>query len=425
MKTVTTLAFASLVALVAVPARAEEEGAALATALAIQERVIAAVDLVRPAFVGVGGGSGVCITPDGWILTNHHVAGSGEKWQVTFPSTKTYVARRVGTDERGDICLLKVETPPPEGLPYRPLGDSDALRIGDHAIAVGNPYLLGGEDAQPTVTLGIVSAVHRYQGGYSDCIQTDAPINPGNSGGPLFNMAGEVVGINGRVAVRFGDRVNSGVGFALPPNQLKNFLPLLMKGGEVPHGSLQGLRTSRGNTNGRGVIVQSVDAGSDAEKAGFKKGDRILRIGPYEVTENNRYLGIIGTYPAGTEVEFFVERGNLAVALKAPLASRRGGDSAPALAPDSPFLGIRSNAEFEGPGVEIEQVVKGTGAEAAGIQSGDVILEIDGKAVESPEDLGTHIRGRKVGEVLKMKLRRGTNVVEVEAKIGRYGDRKE
>lgn len=232
----------------ALPARAEDapplllegdhhagaEDDALKAALRLEKLIESTAARVVPAFVFVGGGSGVLISSDGWFLTNHHVAGERPDWQVTLPGGFIYKAEVVGYDVSGDICLCKIKNA--KDLPYVELGDSDVIRPGEGVIAVGNPFMLGSMDFQPTVSFGVVSAMHRFQQNYADAIQTDAAVNPGNSGGPLFTIDGKLIGINGRIDTRFRNRVNTGIGLAIPINQIKNFMRVLKKGGYVRHG---------------------------------------------------------------------------------------------------------------------------------------------------------------------------------------------
>ncbi|MDF1662236.1 MAG: trypsin-like peptidase domain-containing protein, partial [Planctomycetota bacterium] len=180
-----------------------------------EKKLVALVKRIRPAVIAIGGGSGVIISEDGWVLTNHHVAGNEDKtWTIRLPGGRFYDAKITGKDVIGDITLLKITTK--DKLPFLPLANSDRVKVGEWVFAMGNPWGFAGVKNLPTVSLGVVSAVHRFQGGYGDAIQTDAPINPGNSGGPLINFKGEVIGINGRIAFRFGQRSNTGVGFAIP-----------------------------------------------------------------------------------------------------------------------------------------------------------------------------------------------------------------
>src|SRR6516165_9369931 len=212
---------------------------------------VAVIDKVKPSVVaifgpgGQGGGSGVLIDKDGYALTNFHVVeGSGPVMQCGLPDGVLYDAALVGLDKVGDVALIKL-LPQKKGqdFPFAVLGDSDKVKAGDWSMAMGNPFLLA-TDFTPTVTFGLVSGVHRYQypAGtlleYTDCIQVDASINPGNSGGPLFNMAGELIGINGRISLEKRGRVNVGVGYAISINQIKNFMGQLRAGLDTDHASL-------------------------------------------------------------------------------------------------------------------------------------------------------------------------------------------
>ena len=191
---------------------------------------------------GRGGGSGVVISPDGFALSNFHVTrGAGNAMKVGMADGILYDAVIVGIDPVGDVALIKLIGR--EDFPYAVMADSDKVRQLDPCFAAGNPFLLA-NDFQVTVTFGIVSGVNRYQypSGtlleYADCIQTDAAINPGNSGGPLFNMQGEIIGINGRGSFEKRGRVNVGVGYAISINQIKNFLGYLKSGRIVDHATL-------------------------------------------------------------------------------------------------------------------------------------------------------------------------------------------
>ena len=255
-----------------------------------------------------------------------------------------------------------------------------------------------------------------------DFIQIDAAINPGNSGGPLFNFDGDVVGINGRVAVRFGNRVNTGVGYAIPSNQIQRFLPRFKKGGEVPHGTIEGLQLEQEGAN---AVIRGVEARSPAARAGFKTGDRIVRIGALPVNGVNRYHGLLGAYPAGDEVEVGITRGEQVLTIRVALSPLRASGGGTDMPPNTPFLGIQMNQDYEGEGIEIYTVITGTEAEKAGLKAGDVILEVDGKKIESTQDLSGAIRAKKIGDSLALRVARGGEDLQIEAKIGRYGDRGE
>ncbi len=404
-------------AFVAAPGALRAEDAALSRAKEIEKEIVEIVTKISPAYVVIGGGSGVVISADGWMLTNHHVAGSkkpGDYWRIKLPggqSGKRYRAKMVGTDPRGDISVLKIEADHP--LPFCPLADSDAVRVGDPVIALGNPFGFA-QDASPTVTLGVVSATHRYQGGYSDAIQVDAPINPGNSGGPSLNLQGQVIGINGRVAVRFGNRVNTGVGYAIPANQIKNFMAKFKAGGVVEHGFLGGV-TFRDHEKGNdGARVARVRPGTSAAQAGLKVGDIIVGMNEYEIPNAARLNGVIGTYPAGTEATLKVQRGDATKDLTVSLDSRPQGQNAP-------FLGVRMNQELPegGKGVEVEEVINGSAAEKAGMQSGDIILKLAGKETNSSESISEAIGGHKIGDEIEIVVQRGEEVLTLKATLGR------
>jgi serine protease Do len=281
-----------------------------------QRKLQKLIKKVTPAFVFIGGGSGVCISKDGYIITNHHVAGMAKKWRVVI-NKKRYRAKLIGWDKSGDIALLKVENPPQE-LPYLELGDSDKIEVGQSVIAVGNPFMLGSQNWEPTVTYGIISAVYRFVGGgyaYAAAIQTDAQINPGNSGGPLITMDGKIVGINGMIHMRFFTRVNTGIGFAVPSNQIKRFLPFLRKGGRVYHGCIDGLIVADVDDPayevaeaGEGVLVAGVTTNTPAAEAGFEPGDIITQIEGYRIFNRNRFHTILWTYPEGTTVKVKYKR---------------------------------------------------------------------------------------------------------------------
>lgn len=263
------------------------------------ERVRSTVLAVFPAS-GEGGGSGVVISADGYALTNFHVvSGAGEHLKCGMADGKLYDAVLVGLDPTGDIALLKLFGR--DDFPHAELGDSDALRVGDEALVMGNPFLLAA-DYQPTVTYGIISGTHRYQypAGtvleYADCIQTDASINPGNSGGPLFNGQGQLVGINGRGSFEKRGRVNVGVGYAISINQIKNFLGQLKGGRIVDHATLGAVVST--DPDGR-VIVTDILEESDAYRRGLRYGDEIISFGGRTISTVNAFKNALGIFPQG------------------------------------------------------------------------------------------------------------------------------
>jgi S1-C subfamily serine protease len=283
-----------------------------------ENKRIAAVAKVKPAVVAVfspggqGGGSGVLISDDGYALTNFHVVeGSGPVMQCGLPDGVLYDGVLVGLDKVGDVALIKL-LPKKEGqkFPFAKMGDSDKLKAGDWSMAMGNPFLLA-TDFTPTVTYGMISGVHRYQypAGtlleYTDCIQVDASINPGNSGGPLFNADGELVGINGRGSFEKRGRVNSGVGYAISINQIKNFLGHLKAGLDADHATL-GARVESDQDAEEGVgtrlIVRSILENCDAARRGLDVDDELVSFAGRSFNSVNQYKNALGLYPKGWRV---------------------------------------------------------------------------------------------------------------------------
>jgi S1-C subfamily serine protease len=272
------------------------------------ERVATIKRISRPTIAifdskGQGGGSGVIISTDGFALSNFHVtAATGPAMKVGLDDGRYVDAVLVGLDPGGDVALIKLLGD--DDFPVAELGDSDAVRAGDWAYVVGNPFLLA-DDFTPTVTYGIISGVHRYQypAGtlleYADCLQTDASINPGNSGGPLFNAAGKLIGVNGRGSFEKRGRVNVGVGYAISINQIKRFLGQLKSGRIVDHASLGATVTT--DPEGR-VIVDDILEDSDAFRRGLRYGDELVRFGGRELGSANAFKNALGTYPAGWRV---------------------------------------------------------------------------------------------------------------------------
>ena len=366
----------------------------------------------RPAFVFIAGGSGVVIRPDGLMLTNDHVIENRRRFDVRLGDGRSFKAKVVGRDAVGDLAALQLDLPAGETVPHLSLGDSEALRVGDEAIAVGNPFALGVLDQAPTFTVGIISAVHHTQGSYTECIVTDAELNPGNSGGPLINMAGEVVGINGQISTRYGLRSNTGLGFAISARQIAMWLPLLERaaGGEVKHARLAGVEfESRDRETVASVTVKDVAEGTLAAEAGFRAGDTIVAIDDAPVANGHRFAGLLGIYPEGSRAAFRVRRGGEEVTLEAVLTAPqrcrtgidlerpRGGDLLPV----------------------VEAVEPGSSAEVAGLKPGDVIVAFRGRRLEFPARDARKLFDRalrttiNVDDIVPLTVRRGTTEVEL------------
>jgi serine protease Do len=276
---------------------------------------IAAIEKVYGSVVAIygndrqGGGSGVLYDPAGYALTNHHVvAAAGDEGWAGLADGKLYRWKLLGTDPGGDVAIIRLEGR--DDFPVARIGDSETVQIGDWAMAMGNPFVLA-EDQRPTVTLGIVSGTHRYQPGegtntlvYGNCIQVDSSINPGNSGGPLFNLRGEVIGINGRGSFEERGRVNVGLGYAISANQVKNFIPDLLATRVVQHGTLD---AQFGNRTG-GVICQTLNLNAPIARLGLELGDRLIAFEGVEITNANQFTNLITTYPADWPCEVTFER---------------------------------------------------------------------------------------------------------------------
>ena len=271
---------------------------------AVEKHRVKAIDKVIGSVIAIydddrqGGGSGVIIHPSGIGLTNHHVImGSGVKGWGGLADGKMYRWKLIGTDPGGDVAIIQMEGK--NDFPWTPLGDSDKVKVGDWALAMGNPFILT-EDQSPTVTLGIVSGVKRYQYGagmnqlvYGNCIQVDSSINPGNSGGPLFNLNGEIIGINGRGSFKARGRVNVGLGYAISSNQIKNFIPELLATKLVEHATLDASFSDRDGQ----VLCSTLNLDSAAAKAGLALGDELLEFEGTAIKNANQFTNLICTLP--------------------------------------------------------------------------------------------------------------------------------
>lgn len=430
MRAITTAMAAAL--LMAAPATGQENGGLAQT----QKRLRDLIAKVSPAYVFVTqGGSGVCISADGWILTNHHVAGGAKECKVWFTGGKEFVADLVGWHPLDDVAVLKVRGG--KDLPFLPLGDSDAVKVGDPVIAIGNPFSLGLKSWEPSVAYGIVSALHVYldNPGYKDAIQTDAQINPGNSGGPLITMKGEVIGINGRIDIkRFTNRVNTGIGYAIPTNQIARFLPHFQAGGRQWGGNLNGV--SPGECGGEydvetppseygdGIFISSFDEGSPVEKAGLKLGDILYNIAGQRITNLNRYYGVIGSYPAGSIVTVKAKRYDKAkkafegVETKVLLGDPEQLDEVHAQAGNR-YYGFTPDYYHGGAGFKVGNLDAGAPGAKAGLKTGDVILEADGTTLANWVEFRREMGARKPDDTVKLKVRRREESLELDLKLSR------
>ncbi len=423
-----TLFVAALLVAFAPPLRADdaEDAKALEKAKELERSVTKLVAKVSPAYVVIGGGSGVVVSPDGYMLTNHHVAGTkppGQIWRVKIAGRDILDAKVIGHDPVGDISLLKLDG---KDFTYIPLGDSDGVKVGDYALALGNPFGYA-KDSTPTVTQGVVSAIHRFQDAYSDAIQTDAPINPGNSGGPLINLKGELVGINGRIAFRNGVKINTGIGFAIPANQIQRFMDSFKKGGIVHHGYLAGIRRIVNTQDGGdGALVSDILDDSEASTAGFKKGDIIIEADGRAVEHQARLYGILGTIPAGENVRFKVKRGEATVEIAMKLTRQDvagiGGGGAEETPPSGgAYLGIRMKTGDSA--LTIEEVTENSPAAKAGLKPGDVLDQMGRRKLANVNDLQSRLARRKPGDKITFVVTRDGKPVEVPVTLGQRDEK--
>lgn len=284
-------------------------------------------------------GSGFIISPDGFILTNDHVAGEGDEIVVTLPGGERHNAEIIGTDRVSDITLLKIDG---RDLPYIKFGDSENLLVGEWVIALGNPFGLFELNNQPSVTVGVISALNRDWGKepksgrvYLDMIQTDAAINSGNSGGPLLNSLGEVIGMNTFI---FTGSANEhgfvGLGFAIPINRIKNIVDQIKQGGSVNRDIWWGFKVqdltpliikALGLKIKQGVIVTAVDPNSSAGKAGLQTEDVIIRVNQQKVSNVDRMIEILEDMDLQVEdeLEFEIIRNGETEKLSLKLISKK------------------------------------------------------------------------------------------------------
>ncbi len=359
-----------------------------------------------------GVGSGVIVSQDGTVLTNHHVVDGSEKIIVQMNDNKTYEAKIVGSDPPSDLAVLKIEN---QNLPYLNLGNSDNVRIGDVVLAIGNPLGIG-----QTVTAGIISAKGRRtglsNGSFEDFLQTDAPINRGNSGGALVNLTGELIGINSQILSDSGSGGNIGIGFSIPSNMAKSVMEQLLKNGKVRRGMLgvdiQNITEDTAKAldlkDTRGVLVSNVRTGSAAEKAGVKRGDIILAINGETIEDSNTLRNkVAGTQP-GSDIKLTVSRDGTQQGLTAKLdefdvegakpsdkkdeeknseKSNENGKLGLSLQPLTPEMAKQLNIPAETDGLVVTEVDPSGAAAEAGISRGDVIMEINRKSVTTIEDV--------------------------------------
>ena len=387
-------------------------------------------------------GSGFIIDPSGYIVTNNHVIEDADQITVTLNDGTSLPARVVGRDTKTDLALLKVN--PKKPLPATHFGDSDKARVGDWVMAIGDPFGLGS-----TVTAGIVSARNRdiNAGPYDDFIQTDAPINRGNSGGPLFDMDGNVVGINSAIFSPSGGSV--GIGFSIPSNLARDVVQQLRQYGEARRGwigvRIQGVTAevaeAMGLSTTRGALVAEVTANGPAAKAGILKGDLVTGFAGKPVDDARSLPRIVADTPIGRTVDIDVLRKGRKQTLHIYVARLKDGPAdRPGKAPSAPQppkkgskasqLGLtlgtldkaargRFNVPAGAEGVLVTDVSTGSAAADQNFRPGDVIVEVQSQKVRSPADVESRIAadikaGRKVALML---VNRGGNPIYVGLRL--------
>jgi len=398
-----------------------------------------------------GLGSGFLIG-DGLVLTNNHVVEIQDEQRPgkframdeikvitdeTSPGgAREYPAKVIGNDPKSDVALLRIEGKDVNGLKYASLGDSDATEVGDYVVAIGEPFGL-----QATVTSGIISAKERTQfgGPYSDYLQTDASINPGNSGGPLFNMKGEVVGINSAII----SGANA-IGFAIPINVVKQILPQLKDKGKVVRGYLgvqpQALTADMAEQLGlkstRGALIADVVGDGPAAKAGLKPGDVVVALNGRPVSDNNQLTRDVGAIAPGQNVRLDVVRDSKPRAIDVKLAPRpdegdtggrstgegkgeKGQGDLLGLSVDdlTPELARRARVETGTRGAVVVDVAPDSPASDAGLEPGDVVVELNRKPVESAGDYRKAAKTLRKGDNALLRVKHGQQTAYVPVRI--------
>ena len=381
-------------------------------------------------------GSGFIITTDGFVLTNAHVVEAADEITVKLNDKREFKAKVIGSDRRTDIALLKIEA---TGLPAVKFGDPNKLKVGEWVIAIGSPF--GFENS---VTAGIVSAKGRSlpQENFVPFIQTDAAVNPGNSGGPLFNMRGEVIGINSQIYSRTGGFM--GLSFAIPIDVANDIAGQLKSTGKITRGRIgvviqpvtKELAESFGLVKPIGALVSSVEKGSPAEKAGIEAGDVILKFDSKTVASSEDLPRLVGATKPGSKAVVQIMRNkvskdvNLVVGempdetRSAQRQQRRGqpGGKPPAEAVTRMGMTLsestpqqREQLNIAG-GVVVDEVTPGA-ASRAGIRKGDIILAINNQDIKSLEQFGQLLGQFEKGKIVALLVRRGANALYIPLRI--------
>jgi len=385
-------------------------------------------------------GSGVVVSPDGYILTNNHVVDGATDVKVSFANKEEYPAKIVGTDKYSDVAVLKIDK---RGLTTLPFADSAHAEVGDVVLAIGEPFGLG-----QTVTMGIISAKGRGGLGierFEDFIQTDAAINRGNSGGALIDTKGELLGIN--TAILSGETGgNQGIGFAIPANMARNIMDQILKKGKVSRGYMgilpqeltPDMARAFGMPNGHGVAVAQVTSNSPAEKAGLKVGDVITAINGTPVEDVNSFRLAVAGFAPSTTVHLKIARNGQNLDIPVTLAEYNLEAEGNGKGPDNNLPGTGEKGALRGVSVQalnsdlrqqlqlpegttglvITDVDSDSPAAASGLEQGDVIVQVNHKPVNTVGDFNAAVRAgaSKDSTLLLVRSQQGTHFVVVPNK---------
>lgn len=379
-----------------------------------------------------GLGSGVIVSTDGYILTNHHVIDGAEEIEIEMTGRQPLDAKLVGSDPPSDLAVLKINA---SDLTALALADSDKVQVGDLVLAVGNPLGIG-----QTVTMGIISAKSRRtglsNGSFEDFLQTDAPINRGNSGGALVDSNGNLVGINSQILSPSGGSI--GIGFAIPSNMARDVLDQLLKNGEVRRGHLgivvqpvtEDMAANLSLNNVRGLIVSQIQPGSAAERAGMKRGDVILALNGNAVSDPNSFRNDVAGTPPGNTVTLRVLREGNEQELRATLeefkveerpvspvrnnSSESRGDQTGklglAVQPLTPAIAQQLGISAETQGLVVVEIDPAGPAADSGVQRGDVIEAVNQQPVRTVAEIRTALERSGDKPVLLLVNHKGTTI---------------